>query len=212
MNSSNIQDKSYILSQQWNLRERKFDLQQETSDVIAPVLVETSSEIYSLDVSENDKIISEEKVIIQPLTIENTIEERSVSTNDDSELTTTTSVTTTLSTTTAKNSIYTPASDFHLWLKNIPASPIANKSKIKAEPNNPSSVPIGSKNEPSSVPVSSKFTTVEPTIMAPISETLASLLAQQGYVREAKAMYEKLTIQFPEKKAIFAALIDKLKN
>ncbi len=44
------------------------------------------------------------------------------------------------------------------------------------------------------------------------SETLAQLLVNQGYKSEAISMYEKLSLRFPEKKAIFADLIQKLKK
>jgi hypothetical protein len=45
-----------------------------------------------------------------------------------------------------------------------------------------------------------------------ISETLAKLLARQGYKDKAINMYERLSLAFPEKSAYFAAEIDKLKN
>ncbi|HEX5624948.1 MAG TPA: hypothetical protein VFX48_02945 [Saprospiraceae bacterium] len=44
------------------------------------------------------------------------------------------------------------------------------------------------------------------------SETLARLLTRQGHKEEAIAMYEKLTVKFPEKRATFAAAIEKLKS
>ncbi len=45
-----------------------------------------------------------------------------------------------------------------------------------------------------------------------ISETLARLLAKQGYRDKAIAMYERLGLAFPEKSGFFAAEIDKLKK
>ena len=45
-----------------------------------------------------------------------------------------------------------------------------------------------------------------------ISETLARLLARQGYREKAILMYERLILTFPEKSAYFAAEIDKLKK
>lgn len=45
-----------------------------------------------------------------------------------------------------------------------------------------------------------------------ISETLARLLAKQGYRDKAIAMYERLCLAFPEKSGFFAAEIDKLKK
>lgn len=45
-----------------------------------------------------------------------------------------------------------------------------------------------------------------------ISETLARLLAKQGYRDKATDMYERLRLAFPEKSAYFAAEIEKLKK
>lgn len=45
-----------------------------------------------------------------------------------------------------------------------------------------------------------------------ISETLARLLAKQGYRDKAVDMYERLRLAFPEKSAYFAAEIEKLKK
>lgn len=45
-----------------------------------------------------------------------------------------------------------------------------------------------------------------------ISETLARLLAKQGYREKAITMYERLCLAFPEKSSFFAAEIDKLKK
>ncbi len=45
-----------------------------------------------------------------------------------------------------------------------------------------------------------------------VSETLANLLASQGHVAQAVAMYEKLAQKYPEKGAIFAATINQLKS
>lgn len=44
------------------------------------------------------------------------------------------------------------------------------------------------------------------------SETLAALLARQGHTDQAIVMYERLTLLHPEKKAIFAGQIAKLKR
>jgi len=45
-----------------------------------------------------------------------------------------------------------------------------------------------------------------------ISETLADLLAGQGYDKRAKKMYKQLSLIFPEKSSYFAAKIKKLKK
>ena len=43
-----------------------------------------------------------------------------------------------------------------------------------------------------------------------ISETLAGIYAEQGYPAQAREIYEKLILAYPEKSAYFAALIEKL--
>ena len=45
-----------------------------------------------------------------------------------------------------------------------------------------------------------------------ISETLARLLAKQGYRDKAIVMYERLALSFPEKSSFFAAKIKELKK
>lgn len=45
-----------------------------------------------------------------------------------------------------------------------------------------------------------------------LSETLARLYARQGYRDKAVAMYERLSLAFPDKSAYFAAEIEKLKK
>ena len=42
------------------------------------------------------------------------------------------------------------------------------------------------------------------------TETLAQIYAEQGYYEQAKAIYSKLILAYPEKNAYFAALIEKL--
>ena len=44
------------------------------------------------------------------------------------------------------------------------------------------------------------------------TETLANILARQGHFDKAIKMYEKLSIQYPEKSDTFAAKIEELKN
>lgn len=42
------------------------------------------------------------------------------------------------------------------------------------------------------------------------TETLAQIYAEQGYYEQAKAIYSKLILAYPEKNAYFASLIEKL--
>ena len=44
------------------------------------------------------------------------------------------------------------------------------------------------------------------------TETLARIYAEQGYFEQAKKIYGKLILAFPEKSAYFASLIEKLDN
>ena len=44
------------------------------------------------------------------------------------------------------------------------------------------------------------------------TETLAEIYAQQGYLEQAKNIYSKLILRYPEKSAYFATLIEKLIN
>jgi len=43
------------------------------------------------------------------------------------------------------------------------------------------------------------------------TETMAAIYAEQGYLSQAKEIYSKLILAYPEKNAYFAALIEKLK-
>ena len=44
------------------------------------------------------------------------------------------------------------------------------------------------------------------------TETLAGIFEEQGYSQEAKDIYSKLSLRYPEKSAYFAALIKKIDN
>ena len=51
----------------------------------------------------------------------------------------------------------------------------------------------------------------EPAVQFDIyTETLAQIYAEQGYYEQAKGIYSKLILAYPEKSAYFAALIQKL--
>ena len=44
------------------------------------------------------------------------------------------------------------------------------------------------------------------------TETLAAIYADQGYFAEAKKIYSRLVLRYPEKSAYFASLIEKLQQ
>ena len=44
------------------------------------------------------------------------------------------------------------------------------------------------------------------------TETLAQIYSQQGYFVEAKKIYSRLILRYPEKSAYFASLIEKLET
>ena len=44
------------------------------------------------------------------------------------------------------------------------------------------------------------------------TETLAGIYAEQGYFAQAKKIYSRLMLRYPEKSAYFASLIQKLKE
>ena len=53
---------------------------------------------------------------------------------------------------------------------------------------------------------------VAPLDDAYYTQTLADIYATQGYLEQAKEIYSKLILRYPEKSAYFATLIEKLNN
>ena len=57
-----------------------------------------------------------------------------------------------------------------------------------------------------------KEPSVAPLDDAYYTQTLAEIYATQGYLEQAKEIYSKLILRYPEKSAYFATLIEKLNN
>ncbi len=74
---------------------------------------------------------------------------------------------------------------------------------LEAQPKMPPVEAAGSSNEPE-----------QPAAEADelITETLATIYAQQGYYKKAVQIFEKLSLKYPEKSTYFAAQIEKIKN
>ena len=73
--------------------------------------------------------------------------------------------------------------------------------------------PIGSGMTPgASLPAGQANPQTEEDFTDFCTETLAQIYADQGYPEQARQIYSRLSLRFPEKSAYFAALIEKLKN
>ena len=62
------------------------------------------------------------------------------------------------------------------------------------------------------LPVSEKEEDNDDILLEFCTETLAQIYADQGYYKQARYIYSKLLLRYPEKSAYFAALIEKLKE
>ena len=71
---------------------------------------------------------------------------------------------------------------------------------VRATQETPAAAPR--KKEPSVAPLDDAYYT----------QTLAEIYATQGYLEQAKEIYSKLILRYPEKSAYFATLIEKLNN
>ena len=71
---------------------------------------------------------------------------------------------------------------------------------VRAEKETPAAAP--KKKEPAVAPLDDAYYT----------QTLAEIYATQGYLEQAKEIYSKLILRYPEKSAYFATLIEKLNN
>jgi len=101
----------------------------------------------------------------------------------------------------------------HFLEKKAPASPAPQASpQISAYENEPDTPPPPSSNTPNRSIAQELAERSVAENKDVISETLARLLAKQGYREKAIAMYERLCLAFPEKSSFFAAEIDKLKK
>lgn len=105
-----------------------------------------------------------------------------------------------------------------------PRKPIPDPSLVDTDPPKPR-IPAGElidkfiREEPRITPSKSTFyspanmarkSVVEPDDI--LTETLASIYAQQGNYQKAISIYQKLSLKFPEKSRYFAALIEELKK
>ena len=105
-----------------------------------------------------------------------------------------------------------------------PRKPIPDPSLVDTDPPKPR-VPAGElidkfiREEPRITPSKSTFYSpsnmAKKSILEPddlVTETLASIYAQQGNFKKAISFYQKLSLKFPEKSRYFAALIEELKK
>ncbi len=223
MNTNYNSDISYQQSQTWNQRSNKFDLStdlnenpkvfdnDENVNISEPTKYKEVSKtaktkiIDTLQETQNsEEVIKEEIKLIETEIIETESKaslmksQESVQANKLYK-----SEENPIFNSIKENSAYQANSGFHRWLKNLTQEP---KEKLEE-----STKQIIHQNQlKPQKPVKTELEEIKD--LSPASETLASLLVSQGYYKEAIAMYEKLSILIPEKKATFAALIGKLKN
>lgn len=185
MNTSNNSDISYQQSQSWNQRNNKFDLSTEINE--SPIL-KVKEELKITETVKIEETSNTPKIEQKITTQESPISKPEIKHDPIHK---------------KENSVYQEKTGFQLWLQNLAQEP----KEMSEESKKP-------KLSQSQIKAQKLIKTELEEIkdLSPASDTLASLLVSQGYYKEAIAMYEKLSIQFPEKKATFAALIGKLKN
>ncbi|MCC6815025.1 MAG: hypothetical protein IT267_01270 [Saprospiraceae bacterium] len=184
MSLHNYQDPAFRPSQQWNQRDNQFDLVQEEKVLETP-LMESKKQDTNVDSME----LSQE-TLPQPLVEIVAINKEEQGISGDNTYKSLPII-----------DIKTPENlSFSQWLLQLEGT----------KKNSEETIIINSKNK--STKRELKSVEDETTESNAYSETLAALLATQGYKEEAISMYEKLKVRFPQKRAIFAALIQELKK
>ncbi|MCB0521490.1 MAG: hypothetical protein H6577_25600 [Lewinellaceae bacterium] len=109
----------------------------------------------------------------------------------------------------AKRPLPIPKDSFNSWLQKL-RPPKVSIHKIKLEPRAGQDEAEKEENDTGDVKQIAQKSLSEDQNIA--TETLATVLAMQGHNEKAIAMYERLSLQYPEKSSFFAAKIKELKK